>query len=474
MKRIISILLIAIMIIPTFVSCTKGGATNMMTTATTKDTKPETPNLSTEEQILAYLKGYADDAFTNVTKNYWEEKDGLKHFHNRYKENRTSIGDLSWSFVMMMLALETYSETNENYDSLKYYVQNQMHTWYTKRGKDWLLSTGKNNCPAHDDAAWACMGFLLAYKLNGDTTALSYCHDLIKKSYDYWQDGSTANGLWYSYPTDVDHVVVKSIYSVGFIVCELEYYNITKGTDKEDKELHERTLNLYEWIEKNLRRDGPREWMGKTYNFEDNLYFCSFVDNKDTGEYHPDRYLTNTNEINQAGSWTSLFGNTGMCVVNKRLYDMTGEQKYLDKAISTANALVATDYNNGGIILNDRDAWTNSAFLGYFVREVMPLEGIDPELSRMFMKTAVAIMKNAYYEGGFYGADWDGSGKWLKNDEAGEHTTWIATNATTSHVIFAAYYLMKNGYIEVENKDLKMFTGKFHIGKLDESGSVIG
>jgi len=475
MKRIISILLIAIMIIPTLISCTKEGATNM-TTTTTQSAAP-TPKPSASEQMLAFYKGLADDAYANAIKNFWMETSTYSCFHNKYKEDRTTLSELGWNFVMMMLALETYYETTEDEavkEKIRYYLSEQMNTWATKTDKSWLLATGKGNNPAHDDAAWTAMGFLLIYKLTGNDTALKYCHDMIENSYDYWQDGSTANGIYYSYLKDGGEKEVKSIYCAGLILSSIEYHKITKGTDKEDADLYQRSLDLYEWIEKNMRRDGPREWMGKTYDFSDNLYYCDFIDNKQTGEFMPAGLHMNTNEIISTQSWTSLFGNTAMCVINKRLYDMTGEKSYLDKAISTANALVATDYNNGGTILNDRDAWTNCAFIGYFVREIVPLDEIDPELSRMFMKTVIAIMKNAYYEGGFYGADWDGTGAWIKKDTSGEHTTWIPTNGTTVHMIFATYYLMKNGYIKINDKDLKLLQTNFHVGKLDENGNVIG
>ncbi len=467
MKKLLALFLIFAMLLPVFIT----GCSDIQEDG---PTKTDAKKYASYEPILGHLKGFADDAYTNAVNNYWEESNGLKQFHNRYKEDRTSTSDLIWHFIMMMLAMETYAEATGDYTDLKYYVENQMNTWYTKRDKDWLLGTGKNtNSPAHDDAAWSCMGFMLAYKITGDEKALEYCHELLGKAYDYWQDGDTGNGLWYSYTKDVSHETVKSLYCVGFILSGLEYHNLTKGTEKEDIELYNRTMALYNWVEEKLRRDVPKEWMGKTYNFVDNLYFNGFSDSPALKVHRPSRLNYDTTKIAQGASWTCLFGNMGMSVVNKRLYDMTGDKKYRDKAVATANALVNTAYNNNGTIVNDADAWTNSAFMGYFVREVLPLPGVDRELGRMFMNTAISIMKNTYYEGGFYGADWDGSGAWLKNDYDNKHTQWIATNATTIHVLFSAYYLMKNEYIAITDNDLNLFDEAFTPCLLSENGKPI-
>ena len=165
--------------------------------------------------------------------------------------------------------------------------------------------------------------------------------------------------------------------------------------------MHQRTLALYEWVEKNLRRDGKRTWNDQVFNYCDNLYFTDFIDDKVSGDYYPRQY-NETEHIIPRRSWTSLFGNMAMAVINERLFKLTGDRKYRDKALATANALVKTEINRDGCFLNDRDAWTNTAFLGVFVREILPLEEADPELGRMLLRTADAILKNTYYEGGFY------------------------------------------------------------------------
>ena len=427
----------------------------------------------TKKAITNQLFLMADNAYSDLIDNYWVDGANGGYFHNRYNDNRSSLNDLVWQFTMAFLAMETYYYATGD-ESVLDYLSAQMETYYTRVDQNWLLQLGAGgNNPANDDATCTTMLFMLAYKLLGDEKALDYCHTMLTKSYDYWQDETTRNGIWYCYPQDKElHDNFKSIFAAGLILTELDYYEATKGTEREDEELHQRSLDFYLWIEENLRRDGERTWMGKTWNYDDNLYYADFIDDKVMGAQYPKEYKS-ANMIIQTRSWTSLYGNMCMSVINARLYEMTGDKTYLEKAVSTANALVTTDFNRNGAFLNDRDAWANSAYLGFFVREVLPLEGVDPELGRMLMKTAADILKNTHYEGGYYGADWDGSGIWLKHDTSGEHTTWMATNATSIHMIFATYAALCNGNIPLQEGDLELLQATYPSKKLDDKGNLI-
>ena len=437
------------------------------------DTAQEGIDAETEKAISNQLFLIADNAYGDLIDNYWVETADGGYFHNRFNGGRDTLNELVWTFTMPFLAMETYYYATGD-ESVLDYLSMQLDTYYTKVDQEWLLGfgAGKNNI-ANDDATCTAMFFMLAYRLLGDEKALDYCHAVLTGSYDYWEDGTTENGIWYCHPQDKEmHDNIKSLYAAGLILTELEYYEATKGTEREDQELHERSMAFYEWIEKNMRRDGERTWKGKTWNYNDNLYFVDFIDDKVTGAQYPKDYQ-NAKMIIQTRSWTGLYVNMSMSVINARLYKMTGDKKYLDKSVSTANALVTTDYNRNGAFLNDRDAWANSAYLGFFVREVMPLEGVDSELGRMLLQTTVDIMKNTHYEGGFYGADWDGSGIWLKHGISGEHTTWITTNATSMHMIFAAYAAQLKGYIPLKAEDLLTLQTNYPLKELDANGNVV-
>ena len=59
------------------------------------------------------------------------------------------------------------------------------------------------------------------------------------------------------------------------------------------------------------------------------------------------------------------------------------------------------------------------------------------------------------------------------DDTCGEHTLWIPANATTVHVLFAAYAAMKNGWIEVTQQDSALMNVLIPQRKLDEMGKVV-
>ncbi len=411
------------------------------------------PDTALRDKVLSKLEGYSRDAHADMTKNFWSEEKG--YMVDPYKDGhgRDTFSDIMWVYVQGLLCFETYIAATGD-ESAKRYIQTQIDVWLNSFTRSYLTATGTGNNPAHDDAAWTAMGFMLGYKFTGNETCLDYCRRMIKRSYDYWEDGSTANGLWYKYDQDGSSTV-KSVYCAGLILSELEYYALTKGTEKEDAELHQRTMELYNWVEENLCRDGVKVWNGVTSDVVDYLYYCDFYEDSEAGLRYPVGY-DRPNDINPAGSVSSLFGNTAMAVIHKRLYDLTGDKSYLEKAVRTANALTGTAYNVDGIIKNDRDAWTNSAFMGYFVREVLPLEGISPELGRMFINTAASIMKNAFFEGGFYGADWGGGDRWFKNEALGD-PSYLTTSATTVHILHAACYAVKNGLAEPTEGDAELF-----------------
>ena len=175
-------------------------------------------------ELLKRAKTAADTAFSDALRHYWKKTSTYSCLANEYKEGRDTLNELVWNFVMMLLAFETYYGASGD-ERVKRCVHAQMQTYYEHSSEAFFLATGCGSNPAHDDAAWTAMGFLLAHRLTGDERALQYARQMIERAYDYWQDGSTANGLWYSYPQDNNgHPQVKSIYCAGLILSEMEYY----------------------------------------------------------------------------------------------------------------------------------------------------------------------------------------------------------------------------------------------------------
>ena len=91
-----------------------------------------------------------------------------------------------------------------------------------------------------------------------------------------------------------------------------------------------------------------------------------------------------------------------MGLLHARLYQMTGDTNYLNRAVRTANAI----YNSKlltptGIYLDDRDALTD-VLAGDWAREVLPLIGMEAKHWTALWKTADSIFTNARTNG-FYG-----------------------------------------------------------------------
>lgn len=380
--------------------------------------------MDTKDLLTSRMLSVAKEAYQNMIRNYWSEEKG--YFIDPFKEyGRDTLKDIMWCYAQLMLCLESYYLITGDNSAVEY-IDREMKVFYDNHDDEWLLTTGDNNNPCMDDAAWSSMAFALHYRLTGCEKSLDMCHRMIKRSYDHWQNnGSTRNGLWYKTPGSEGNYI--SLYCGGLMLSEIEYYSVTKGTEKEDSELHRRTLDLYEWICQMHYRGGDGEGP-----VGDRLYFCDTVLN-DEGEIVP----RNQKAPMSAGS-CSLFGNTAFAVISKRLYELTNEKGYLERAVDVANAIADSEYfNKDGVIWNDRDAWTDCAFIGFFAREILPLENVSEKACRIFLTTAASILDKCCYEGGYYGSDWHGGDRWVKNNLYGN--PYILTNtATTSHMLMAA------------------------------------
>ncbi|MCL2884391.1 MAG: hypothetical protein FWF49_02750 [Oscillospiraceae bacterium] len=318
---------------------------------------------------------------------------------------------------------------------------------------------------AVDDAGWDAMALVLYYQASGDTYALQVVKALIQNAYDYYKDGDTANGLWYpQYPpssasgaSKTDNRF-KSLYDVGLVAAALEFQLITG-----DQDLFADTLNVYNWMETNLCRDAVKTYPdGRsgggdfTVNTVDYLYWCDFNVGR-TGRQEatgPDGGLRPT-DIREANSVSSLMGNMAMGVIQARLYRITGDQKYLDLALRTVNAInnEKSPYYNNGVYYNDRDAWTNAAFMGPWVSEVLALPGIQTRDTDHILRTAQSIGLNCRTADGYWRAEWAGGNAWealwaktgASNPFPG-HYTQIMTSANTVGTLTAAALLEKQLY----------------------------
>ena len=227
-----------------------------------------------------------------------------------------------------------------------------------------------------DDAGWSAIMYLDVYRTNQNASALTYAKNLFTNTYARWADNTYGGGLWYT-----DEHLQKSVYQVSQILAGLRLYDITGDVSYKDK-----AVSLYTWVDSHLARG--------------------------TGLYYVDYNINGPGKANtpprQAGSDTMLAGNMAMAVAAARLYRATNDVTYLNRAIQTANAILAVENDGGGLLMNDRDANVEGFYMGDWVAEVLTLPGIGPEHADALRRTASSIYAAARTPDGFYSGNWSG------------------------------------------------------------------
>jgi len=364
-------------------------------------------------------------AFDDMVKNFW----GNDRFVN-YDTN------MIWEYAVVLFGFETMYKVSKNED-IKKFFEGQFNYVCSYMDDEKITETGDCPNPAMDDAAWTAMVMLATYNMTGNKHALALCRKMINKAYAYWKDGSLSNGIWYRYldkgNPNGDCLHCKSLYSVGLMLSALKYHELTKGSELEDMSLVEQTMELYDWVERSLLRDAPKTFRHNRTEIVDNLYYCDFGHNEEDGEYGP-RCSSTPRELGVV----AMFGNMGMACIHAALYRLSGDEKYKERALTTAKAIVFDYYDDGGVLKNDRDAYTNCTFIGYFISEVCTL---DPALADRFAEimenTSYAIMELCRTPEGKYSADWNGKYRWDGKGVLGSPEK-IMTCANAVHALYAA------------------------------------
>ncbi len=264
--------------------------------------------------------------------------------------------------------------------------------------------------PATDDCAWTAMLLMIFYDVTGDEWFLERTINLLDNVRDRWYD-EELGGLYYK-----DGVDYMSSYECGITLTWLRLWEITG-----EQRFYDMSLASYENMHKRM------VWDEGLYFIECNKYWPT-GDKKSIGE---------------GASSSSLFGNMAMATLSAKFYKITGEQKYLDRVYATNEGLLKR-YNNGGVLLNDRDAWTNGTFASYYASNVLTLEGTE-EMQKLLLNTAKSIMCNDRTDKGTYGGSWqgpaegDGSVWHLKGSTADQaHTSGSTVMLVTAAAILEA------------------------------------
>jgi len=254
---------------------------------------------------------------------------------------------------------------------------------------------------AVDDAGWAALMYLCAHRVTGDRGALDRARGLIGHAFDRWMDDRFGGGLWYS-----DERRTKSLYQAAILCAALRASELSA-----DRTLRDRALACYAWLEAHLLRS-------------DGLYWCEFGEKGPVGQDRP-------NDMREADSVVFLGGNMAMGVLHAQLFRLTADDTYRLRAIRTAEAVLAHLTTEKGVLLNDRDAWTNGLFAGDWVRDVLTLPGIGAKHAAVLRATADSIRRNARTPEGFYGGSWSGPAE-------GPESVWFAKGSKPQQIMTSA------------------------------------
>jgi len=135
-----------------------------------------------------------------------------------------------------------------------------------------------------------------------------------------------------------------------------------------------------------------------------------------------------------------LGGNMGMAALHGALYRITGKDLYRVRALRTADAIRSRLVTPEGTYLNDRDAWTEGAFVQRWVEEVLSLRGISPVHAELLRATGRSVFQNARTIDGHYGGTWNGpaegpGSRWYVR---GSQPDQITTSASSIQMILGA------------------------------------
>jgi predicted alpha-1,6-mannanase (GH76 family) len=313
-----------------------------------------------------------------------------------------------WERATMAFALDTLHRANHDPT-----IARRLRTEWARLKRlytaEELEAAGGSLHPASDDAGWDALYYLILYRHTGDRDALERAHGLVSNSFQRWLDTELGGGLWYN-----NERKQKSLYAVALVSSAL-----TIAEDTHDAAMKDRALGCYRWMESKLLRP-------------DGLYWTDRDGRGPVGEAYPER-------IGEASSVTFLAGNMGMGVLHARLYRMTNEKLYLDRAVRTAEAM-AQKLTTDGVYLDDRDAWTNGALAGDWAEQVLTLPGITDRHKELLLRTADSIYRRARTSQGYYGGSWSGpaegpGSRWCMG---GSRPEQIMTSSSAVNIIAAA------------------------------------
>ena len=376
-KRALCVVLAVLMLLSMGCGCQEAEPT---TTVSTQPTEP--PKAADHYRNLAKL------AVADVVKNWWNGDTETGHIYvcnqGYPTASQSADGACPWETSMIYGCIyDMYVITGD--DSYKAYLLAEANFYRNNFDATTMDTAAANYNWASDDCAWNAIMYLSFYKLTDDSWFLERAINLLDSVMERWYNAE--QDILY-YKDDVDYM---SYYEAGIALSWLQIWELTG-----EQRFYDQALAAYNRVQSKLGRD-------------DGLYYA---------EATAFWAIGNKDQIGEAGSASALAGNMCMAALSAKFYKITQEQMYLDRVYKTNEGLLKY-YNNDGVLLNDRDAWTNATFAAYYVSEVLSLPNTEA-MRELIYATADSIYNNARTEDGYYGGSWNGPAEgpqsvwWLK------------------------------------------------------------
>ena len=241
-------------------------------------------------------------------------------------------------------------------------------------------SAGNRGDYYYDDDAWICIQFLNAYELLKDDQFLADAEETLEFLWTGWDD-VLGGGIYWDKGYGGKNTCANGPIAIAFLWA----YQLTQK-----EEYLEKGRMIYDWCREVLLDKG------------NNLYHDSI---NVEGKYN---------------TWKAAYNQGVMIYAGAQLYEITGDETYLNQARATNKAAVNLVFKGRGnaTIMNGNPIY-KSWCIGWLVRGFMKFYSVDPEKDTDAMdKMAVVLKKNlkskdkkGYYDPYFRTGDWGGESK---------------------------------------------------------------
>ena len=376
-------LIYCILVLSVFITLLSGCGTNKRAEDATAPEEIETRVESTvfQEETSAepspdHYLNLAKCAVDDMLNNWWDGDNETGHIkfanHGFHTNDLTIESTCPWETSMVLFGIyDMWVLTGDDY--YKNRVIAEANLYRENMNPEVLDFASGNYNWASDDCGWNALMYLTFYHVTGDEWFVERAINLLDSVMDRWYNES--DDLLY-YKDGADYM---SYYEAGIALCWLRIWEITG-----EQRFYDLALASYQRLQKHLGRP-------------DGLYYAE-----------ANRYwgLGDKDSINEAGSSSALAGNMCMATLSAMFFKITGEQEYLDRVYSTNTGMLKY-YDRDGVLLNDRDAWTNATFAAFYVSEVLSLPDTEA-MQELLLNTADSIYTNARTDDGHYGGSWNG------------------------------------------------------------------